>query len=31
MAIKEKNTQKQSKLLEVLTTEYKWENLLWVF
>jgi preprotein translocase subunit SecE len=28
MAIKEKNTQKQSKLLEVLTTEYKWENLL---
>lgn len=28
MAIKEKNTEKQSKLREILVTEYKWENLL---
>jgi|SRR5690625_4082200 len=28
MAIKEKNQEKQSKLVEILTTEYKWENLL---
>lgn len=28
MAVKEKNVEKQSKLKEVLTTEYKWENLL---
>jgi preprotein translocase subunit SecE len=28
MAIKQKETEKQSKLLEILTTEYKWENLL---
>lgn len=28
MAIKQKNEEKQSKLVEILTTEYKWENLL---
>lgn len=28
MAIKEKNTNKSSKMLEVLKTEYKWENIL---
>ena len=28
MAIKQKPTEQKSKLLEVLTTEYKWENLL---
>jgi preprotein translocase subunit SecE len=28
MAIKQKETEQKSKLLEVLTTEYKWENLL---
>jgi len=28
MAIKQKQTEQKSKLLEVLTTEYKWENLL---
>jgi preprotein translocase subunit SecE len=28
MAIKEKQVEQKSKLLEVLTTEYKWENLL---
>ena len=28
MAIKQKNEEQKSKLLEVLTTEYKWENLL---
>lgn len=28
MAIKETNVEKQSKLKEILTTEYKWENLL---
>lgn len=28
MAIKVKNTEEKSKLLEVLTKEYKWENLL---
>lgn len=28
MAIKQKETEKQSKLVEILTTEYKWENLL---
>ncbi|MBE0701030.1 MAG: preprotein translocase subunit SecE [Acholeplasmataceae bacterium] len=28
MAIKQKNVEQKSKLLEVLTTEYKWENLL---
>ncbi|PKK97590.1 MAG: preprotein translocase subunit SecE [Tenericutes bacterium HGW-Tenericutes-3] len=28
MAIKQKQVEQKSKLLEVLTTEYKWENLL---
>lgn len=28
MAVKEKNVEKQSKLKEILVTEYKWENLL---
>jgi preprotein translocase subunit SecE len=28
MAIKQKQVEEKSKLLEVLTTEYKWENLL---
>ena len=28
MAIKQKQTEEQSKLIQVLTTEYKWENLL---
>ena len=28
MAIKERDKQEKSKLMEVLTTEYKWENLL---
>ena len=28
MAIKQKETERKSKLVEVLTTEYKWENLL---
>lgn len=28
MAIKQKETEKQSKLVEILTTEYRWENLL---
>jgi preprotein translocase subunit SecE len=28
MAIKQKSVEQKSKLLEVLTTEYKWENLL---
>jgi len=28
MAIKQKTVEQKSKLLEVLTTEYKWENLL---
>jgi len=28
MAIKQKSTEQKSKLLEVITTEYKWENLL---
>lgn len=28
MAIKQKEVEQKSKLLEVLTTEYKWENLL---
>ena len=28
MAIKQKETEKQNKLVEILTTEYKWENLL---
>ncbi|MCR3905996.1 MAG: preprotein translocase subunit SecE [Tenericutes bacterium] len=28
MAIKQKSTEQKSKLIEVLTTEYKWENLL---
>lgn len=28
MAIKQKQTEQQSKLIQVLTTEYKWENLL---
>jgi len=28
MAIKQKNVEEKSKLLEILTTEYKWENLL---
>ncbi|MDI6453512.1 preprotein translocase subunit SecE [Peloplasma aerotolerans] len=28
MAIKQKTTEQKSKLIEVLTTEYKWENLL---
>ncbi len=28
MAIKQKNEEQKSKLIEVLTTEYKWENLL---
>lgn len=28
MAIKQKDVEQKSKLLEVLTTEYKWENLL---
>jgi len=28
MAIKEKNVEEKSKLLEVLTKEYRWENLL---
>lgn len=28
MAIKVKNEKKQNKLIEILTTEYKWENLL---
>ena len=28
MAIKQKPAEQKSKLLEVLTTEYKWENLL---
>ncbi len=28
MAVKEKNTDKTSKILEVLKTEYKWENIL---
>jgi preprotein translocase subunit SecE len=28
MAIKQKQTEQKSKLMEVITTEYKWENLL---
>ncbi|MDY0210461.1 MAG: preprotein translocase subunit SecE [Acholeplasma sp.] len=28
MAVKEKNTEKKSKIVEILTTDYPWENLL---